>query len=75
MQRAMKSKTKTKKERSERITWTFQPDPAVVSLVEKAIVDQFGREALKQRGLRTRLVNEGLTVAFAHLAGKRELAA
>lgn len=70
MQRAMKTKTK-----KDRTTWTFQPDPAVVSLVEKAIVDQFGKAALKQRGLRTRLVNEGLTAAFAHFAGKRELAA
>lgn len=57
-----------------RKTWTFEPDADVKSLMAKALNAEVGRRGRK-RGLRSRILNDAVRAALAHLAGKREGAA
>jgi hypothetical protein len=59
-------------------TWTFEPDPAVRSLIRKAMVRTVGRNNINNpkatRGLRSKFINEAIRQHFAGLNGKREAA-
>ena len=55
----------------QRITWTFEPDADVQSLLAKEMTRLRGRNG-KKRGLRTTLINDALREMFKANRGKRE---
>jgi len=62
---------------AKRVTWTFEPNKAAKALVSRAIRQMARKKEWRGknlRGLRTLLVNEAITSAYAKFAGKREAA-
>jgi hypothetical protein len=57
---------------SKRITWTFEPDEDVRSLVSKAMNQLAGRKGDK-RGMRTKIICEAVRQHLTNLRGKREV--
>lgn len=55
-----------------RETWTIEPDEDVKSLVSKEIIRRAGKDKSRQRGVRTRILNEATRVFLVKLSGKRE---
>lgn len=58
--------------------WAFQPTEENKSLMSKAIHREMRMAkkhglVLKERGIKTRLLNEAIRLTFASLAGKRAL--
>lgn len=54
-------------------TWTFRPAADVKRLLNREITRISGGKKFAQRGLRSRLLNDALRLAFAKNRKKREL--